>query len=463
MVTDKKHKNEVLLIEPSMKGKYPGIHKDFNKWFDIPYGLLAIASHLENKNIKSKLIHMDYETRYYGKTEEEILVDELIKNNPRIIGFTAFTLQYNEVKKLARVIRNFDPKIKIAIGGHHAMHSLKEVLKTNLFDVVIIGEGEITFEEYAEKIFSKKSIENILGIAYQDLNKKIIINPERKRLEGEKIITPNYSLLPKKLVEKANIHVMASRGCPYNCNFCSRAKSYGRGVKIRSLDSVKNEIEILVKEYGHKRIGITDETLHARPNFKEFMEMLKKIHDKLEITYQAWSRVDLILKYPNSLKLMKKAGIDSLDIGAESGSPKILKSMNKGITVDMIPKALKLIKNYGISPGTFWMVGHPGASFKEEMKTKKLIKNLLAKNLSDFIEVDIFIPFPGSVSSRDSRISWKEKDFSKFNRTSDPAFSLNNFPAKEIKKAYLEIMETLYKYGKKNANQDKKNYEKISK
>ena len=109
------------------------------------------------------------------------------------------------------------------------------------------------------------------------------------------------------------------------------------------------------------------------------------------------------------------------------------------------------------------MIGHPGSSFKEEMKTKKMIENLLRENLSDFIEVDIFIPFPGSASSKDSRISWKEKDFSKFNRTADPVFSLSNFSTKEIKKAYLEVMEILYKYGKKNANQAKKNYQLLEK
>lgn len=451
--------SKILLIEPSMKGKYPGIHKDFDKGFDIPYGLLAIASHLKNKNIKSKIIHMDYETRYYGKTEEEILIDELTTNDPKIVGFTSFTLQYNEVKKLAGIVRNFNSKIKIAIGGHHAMHSPKEVLETKLFDTVIIGEGENTFEEYIGNISSKKSMENIRGIAYLNSKKKIIINPERNRLEGKEISTPDYSFLPKKLIENANIHIMTSRGCPYVCNFCSRAESYGRGVKIRSLDSVKSEIEVLVRKYGHKEIAITDETLHARPNFKEFMGTLKESHDKLGVFYSSMSRADLILKYPDSLKLMKKAGIDSFCIGAESGSQKVLDSMNKGITVDMIPKALKLIKNSRINTGTFWMIGHPGSSFKEEMKTKKMIENLLVENLSDFIEVDIFIPFPGSVSSKDPRISWKEKDFSKFNRTANSAFSLNNFSAKEIKKAYLGIIETLYKYGKKNANQNKENYQ----
>ena len=150
---------------------------------------------------------------------------------------------------------------------------------------------------------------------------------------------------------------------------------------------------------------------------------------------------------------MNDSGIVSLTIGAESASQKVLETMNKKSNYQNVPKALRLIQKAGIKTGTYWLIGHPGSSIKEERKTRDAIEGLLINDLSDYYEVKIYIPFPGTKSSKDARIISLDPDFSNFTFDADnPVYNLNNFSAKDIKRAYLEIMEVLYKYGKKNVD-----------
>jgi len=440
-------KKQILLIEPLLRTKYKGLYDDFGKQYDLPYGLLAIGSYLDTKGIESKIISMDYETDSLKKSDEEVLKQYLFESKPDIVGFTSYTLQYEDVKRLTGIVRKQDPDIKVVIGGHHAMHQPEKVLETGLFDVVIVGEGEKTLEEYITKISRGDSIRDIKGIVYLD-DKELIKTSKRERIQGEEIVTPDYSLLPKELVKDASLEIITSRGCPYDCFFCSSTAQYGRKVESRSLDSVKKEIETLVKEYDQKEIGILDETLHARKDFDEFIQMLKELHEDYGVTYLAQTRADMVLKDPESLASMKEAGIVSLLIGAESASDKVLSAMGKRHSYEIIPKALEEIKKAEIKTGTFWIVGHPGSSYEEEMKTKQAIDDLLQRDLSDYTEVNIFVPYARTKASRDKRIKKIDSDFVKFDRMTEAVFDLQGFPREKIKQAYLEIVSVLEKHGK---------------
>ena len=428
--------NTVLLVDPLLRTKHDGMYDDFGKQYDIPYGLLAIGSHLAVKGIDSMIVSMDFETRFRRLSDEEVLRQYLLEYNPKVVGFTSYTLQYEDAKRLAGIVREFSPEIKIVIGGHHVMHQPEEVLETGLFDAVVIGEGEASFEEYVTGVFNGTPVEKIL-------------NKPKKRLQGGEIATPNYALLPEDLVKNANIEVMTSRGCPNDCAFCSSSAQYGRRVMTRNLDSVREEITTLVRDYGHAKIGILDETLHARRDFDEFMDLLRELHEELGVTYLAQTRADAVVRRPESLEVMRKSGIVQLVIGAESASDSVLAAMNKGFRYEKVPKALEMIKAAGISTGTFWIVAHPGSSYEEEMKTKDAIDELLKRELSDYTEVNIFVPYAGTRAAGDWRIMNVETDFSRFNRTGQPVFDLDGFSREQIEQAHREIMSVLKKHERK--------------
>ncbi len=433
--------NKILLVDPLLRTRFEGLYDDFDKEYDIPYGLLAIGSYLKEKSgISPKIISMDFETQKTDRSDKEVLESLLQENDPRIVAFSAYTMQFEDVLRLARTVKEYDPDIRVVIGGHHAMHQPDSVLKTGLFDAVIVGEGEELFKEYVDAVFDIVPDHELIE------SPVIMRNKPRFRLEAESLPHPDYSLLPRALVENANVEIMTSRGCPYNCAFCSSEAQYGRIVKTRDLKSVEDEIRTLVKDYGHARIGILDETLHARKDFDEFMGLLRRLHEELGVTYMAQTRADLVLRDPASLDQMAKAGIEFLVLGAESASDKVLKSMNKRSSYKNIPKALKMIKDAGIGTGTFWIVGHPGSSYEDEMQTKKAITYLLENGLSDYTEVNIFVPYNGAASSKDPRITNIDKDLSRFNRSEEPVFDLEGFSRDKIKQAYFEIMTVVNQY-----------------
>jgi anaerobic magnesium-protoporphyrin IX monomethyl ester cyclase len=435
-MTDKKDVEKILLIDPLLRRKHEGLYDDFQKNYDIPYGLLAIASHMESKGVGSKVVSMDFETDARQMSDEDVLRKQLSESKPKIVGFTSYTLQFDDAKRLAAIVKEHDPEIKVVIGGHHAMHQADAVLETGLFDAVVVGEGEKAFEQYVQNVLAEQETDKVLFPS--------------KRLEGEEIVTPKYSLLPKEMVENSNPEVMTSRGCPWDCGFCSSSAQYGRKVKTRSLESVQEELVELAEKYGHKEIGILDETMHARGDFAELMGVLRQVHEEKGVSYVAQTRADQVLRNPESLDVMKEAGIELVLLGAESGSEKVLEAMNKRSDYETIPVALRLIKQAGMKAGTFWIVGHPGSSYEEEMKTKDAIDTLCAEGVCDLAEINIFIPYAGSRASRSEELQVLEKDHAKWNRAGEPVYELQGFPREKIKQAYNEIVDVLDRYGMEN-------------
>jgi len=194
-----------------------------------------------------------------------------------------------------------------------------------------------------------------------------------------------------------------------------------------------------------------DETLHARHDFNDFMCVLKYFHEKFGVRYLAQTRADAIVMNPDSLHEMKAAGIYSLIIGAESASDSVLAEMNKMTLYENVPRALEIIKDKGIETVTTWLIGHPGSSYSEEMKTKEALEYLLAAGLTDHAEVYTFVPYPGTISSLDTRLHITETDFSEFGRMNKPVYDLDGFPRDEIECAYQELLAVIEMHGKRNA------------
>lgn len=442
--------NSILLVDPLLRTKHKPLINDDKRKYDLPNGLISVASFLESKHIDSKIISMDYETIECERKDEDILYSYLEKCKPKIVGFTAYTIQYNDARRLARLVKNYDYRIKTAIGGHHAMHQAEDVLSEGIFDAVVIGEGEVTFYEYLKSTLEPDTLTNIDGLAWIDNHKRIHKNAKRERLDGSRIPDPNYRLLPEKLVKNANIYIITTRGCHHNCNFCVSSSQYGGKVEARSVKSVKCEIETLAKTYNHFTMSILDETLHDRPDLSELLHALRQCYKKYGVTFFCQTRAEDVVRRPEYLPLLRGAGIKYLCIGAESASDAILRAMNKGAEYSTTLTALKIIRGSGIGTGSYWIIGHPGSSYAEEMKTRDAIESLLQDELSDYIEVAYFVPYAGSPAIADPRIVGKTENFSKYNRFEEPVVDLAGFPRRQITEIYTQIMDVLDKYNKKN-------------
>jgi len=385
--------NDIVLILPPKRFKE---HR-------YSLGIMYISGYLrdhgyDNTIIESKILggkNYEYDRQ---KTRKEI-IETAIKLRPKIIGFTANTVEIGEVVWINKQIRSQIDCYSI-IGGPHVTASSVEVLRSG-FDVAVIGEGELTALELVKELNKNNTdLSQVRGIAWFDKNKnEIKINEDRELIDISDLSLPAYDKVNMGYHAKVwddiirgipikSVMIMASRGCPYSCTFCACNRVYGHQVRYRSLDNIKKEILLLKDKYGVEGVWFADDTLTVNYNHvKKVCEIMKE----LGMYWGAQSRVDLTSE--EVVKLIKDSGCLQLDFGVESGSQRVLdKIINKRIKLEDIVRAFDLCHKYGIRTEASFMIGLPGESKDEMKKTFEFAQNIK----SDHYSFSLFMPLPGT-------------------------------------------------------------------
>jgi anaerobic magnesium-protoporphyrin IX monomethyl ester cyclase len=330
---------KVLLVSPPFYKPYT---KGQTMADAIPLGLGYVASYsLSKTNAEIKII--DYGIETYS---DDIWKQTLSDYKPDVIGFSALTLGYQQVNKMATIARGTNALL--VSGGAHSTIIPEDLLET--CDVAIRGEGEVTFYE----IISGKKFEDIDGIAYKHKG-RVWKNNDRKRIENlDELPMPAYQLF-----KHYNLYsVTSSRGCPFACSFCSNLVLWNRVMRLRSSANVVNEIEILNKRYGIKHLIFQDDTFNL--TVKRGLDICNEIIErKIDMQFTMAMRANKECVSIELFERMKEAGCIKLEFGVESGSNKILKSLNKNLTVKEASNAIRMAHKVGIkSVRGFFMVGN---------------------------------------------------------------------------------------------------------
>lgn len=355
-------------------------------------GILYIGTVLKKNGFKCKII----DAKVLGLSNKNI-IKRLKYYNPKLVGITFVSAYYKSIKDLCNKIKNLNENIKIVLGGPHPTTLPNETLKSFNADAVVIGEGEETFLEIAQKIKNKKLLFNgIKGVGYKN-NNKIKINLPRPNNQNIDLLPfPDYSMLPNPLKYKRRTKripaapILTSRGCPFRCTFCSR-DIFKNKVTFRSPENVIEEIEYLINKFNFKQIDIIDDNfLINKERAKQILKLIIKKKINLAINLQSGVRVNSIDE--ELLRLMKKAGVYRVAFGIESGDEGILKNIKKDIKLSEVKKAVKLTKQVGLRVDCFFMIGLPGDNPKTMQKTIDFAKSL-KPNTATF---SITLPFPGT-------------------------------------------------------------------
>lgn len=361
----------VLLINPNVSPESPWATKESTP----PIGLMYIAAVLEKSGYNLKIIDAKLENLCQMKLSKKI-----INFNPDIVGITTDSCNFIESLKIAKVAKNSSDTI-IIMGGPHVTVMTSEVIQYPEVDIAVIGEGEYTMLDIVQRIEKGKSLKGCKGTWIKE-DGKIIQNPLRARIDLDELPFPARHLIPMEkysrtytlsgLTEPVDC-VNTSRGCPYNCSFCSSRIIWGRKHKARSPKNVVNEIEYLIKEYGTKGIYFREDNFTL--NRERVIGICEEIQRrKIKITWECSSRVDLVDK--SLLRAMYRAGCRAIWYGIESGSPRILDILYKHITVDQSKEAIRLTREAGIKTGGSFIIGIPGETMEDIKLTLNLIKDL---------------------------------------------------------------------------------------
>ncbi len=381
-----------------------------------PLGIAWLAAVLRENGFKDISLIDSMANRY----SNEDIIDLLKKQGPDIIGISFGTQIRFSTFDLARLIKKNFPGVPLVVGGPHPTLTSQDTLE-NIpeIDIVVRGEGEISFLNLVKEIEKKGSLENVKGISFRDKKGEIVHNPDETAIEDlDSLPLPARDLLPMEryeqttnLSKKRSTNIMTSRGCPYRCVFCSVSKQWGHRIRQRSAKNVVDEIEFLLKNYPFlEGIRFFDDTFTInKPRVLEICDEI--IKRKLSFVWECEARANTIDS--EIVQAMKRAGCEFIDLGVESGSNKILKNIKKDITVEQAIEAVKVIKKAGIGLKIFIMHGLPGETYEDIKKTVFLSRYLCHKLKADGATQGITIIYPGTELEKIAKeMGTLPKDFS---------------------------------------------------
>jgi len=375
---------KILLVNPP---RYEGIavireeRCEITERYSVlpPYSLLQIGGLLREHELR--LIDANGFDLSYEELKDEI---EKEKYDALIFRFTPTTFDHD--MKTVEISKKQMPEAK-TIGICYTLRNLaKEVMEESKTDIYVKHEYESVIPNLIKNINNLSRVE---GIAYRN-NGSVVVNRDAKPIEDYDI-QPNYDLLKTLKPYFINTNagkpftiIYTSKGCPFNCIYCTVA---GTRLKKRTSESIIKEIKLLKEKYNIRTISFFDETFTIdRKRAIELCEELKK----MGIKWYCNTRADLVDE--ELLRIMYKAGCRGMSLGIESGSEKILKNVNKGITVKQQEEAIKLAKKVGIKVYCSFIFGLPGENKGTVDETFEFIKRTMPTSA----QFNVAVPYPGT-------------------------------------------------------------------
>lgn len=289
---------------------------------------------------------------------------------------------------------------KVVVNGSDSSDHSAEYLG-NGADYVLIGEAEWTLLELVEALVGRSSLlpEEVHGLAYAEpLSRAVIRTPARRLMESLDLLPLPARDLPdissyRRAWKNAHgffaLNVVASRGCPYRCNWCAKP-IYGNSFNVRSPESVAEEMRELRDRFCADYLWFADDLFGIQKHWVQ--ELADQVElKKASVPFKMQSRVDLM--HEDTVRALRRAGCVEAWMGVESGSQKILDAMDKGTHVRQIEAASERLKSNGIRSCFFLQFGYPGETWSDIEKTI----HLLRETRPDDIGVSVSYPLPGTV------------------------------------------------------------------
>ena len=353
------------------KELYGGLEESWGK--APPLGILYLASSLLASGVEVRVV--DLNALKVGLREGVELIG---KSKPHVVGISATSFQLRGAVQLAeRLKEEFENEVVIGLGGVHISVDPDFINRFPIFDFGLVGEGEITFASIVTRILKG---EKVRGTFYgkQPTSLNELPFPARQLIDAKRYFS-----------EEKCATILATRGCPYNCIFCSIKGLRGQRVRFRSPRNVVDEMKE-IRDMGTKRFWFVDDTFAV--NRKYVLKLCEEmINRKLDIEWWCETRVESVDE--TILKVMRKAGCIQISFGIESGSERIrINTIRKNFTNDQAIRAFRLCKKLGIFTEAYLMLGFPTETMEDLYDTV----NFSAELGADTVGVHITQILPGS-------------------------------------------------------------------
>ena len=337
----------------------------------VPLGILYICSHLRKKGFDVEV----FDTTFSSLRD---LTRHLQAEPPSVLGVYANLMTRKKVLEIVRIAR--EAGWKTIVGGPEPGAYVREYLESGA-DVVVLGEGEITMEELLPVLRqnSDSELSKVNGIAFLGEQGQVHQTAPRTQITDldaqpwparDAIDVMRYVRTWRDAHGQGSLSFITARGCPYRCRWCSH-QVFGMTHRRRKPLAVVDEVEWLLSTYHPDMVWIADDvfTIHHGWLRQYAAEMRRR---GLHIPFECISRADRLSD--EVVDLLAELGCFRVWIGSESGSQRILDSMERGVTVEQVQSAVSACKTRGIQTGMFLMWGYQGEELQDIEQTIEHVK-----------------------------------------------------------------------------------------
>lgn len=312
-----------------------------------------------------------------------------------LIGISCLSANYQSTIAIAKYLKH-TLRVPIIIGGPHAT-VLPETLQFPYIDYICIGEGELTLLELCHTLTTGKCVETVKGLRFNASGEWIDTGRRALMTDLDSLPHPARDLLPifkyrnsaDEISTSPVLSMNTSRGCPFDCTFCSVQSIWGRRSRTFSAEWILEDIDEVVKTYHAQGLYFYEDNFTLLPKRVDTLcdELIRRDYP---LKWACEGRIGS-LALP-LLKKMKKAGCETIKFGIESGSQRILDVIQKGITLREIRETRALCRKAGIKFACFILLGIPSETDEDRQMTLEFVRELQP----EYLVTNIFIPTPKS-------------------------------------------------------------------
>ncbi|MCX6647621.1 MAG: radical SAM protein [bacterium] len=371
----------IILISP------PGLYRDTPDPNGLPLGLVMLAT------MAREIADVEIIDSYSLALPVSETIDRVTKSSPDMVGISLqFSFSEPAALEIAKGIKISNPEIPMIFGGIQATARSKSLICSPFVDAIAMGEFDIGFQKIIAA-FNSGGWENVSSSRIPNLMlNEISIGQIQRQSEFidnlDSLPMPDFTLLPG-FPQKYNPRLLTSRGCKFRCPYCASAAYWGHRFRAHSPERVVEEMHGLKNKWGIKRVSFSDDTFNlVSSRSAKIAELL--IDSGLEMKWGASMRPELLTE--DDLRLYIKSGLTGLFLGLESGSPAILKKINRNHNLDKTRDLVILAQNLGVEVHASFMIGLPDETDDDIQMTIEYAVNLPSSSLG----FHIFHPLPGS-------------------------------------------------------------------
>ncbi|MDD5454383.1 MAG: radical SAM protein [Candidatus Ratteibacteria bacterium] len=389
---------------------FPLNYGDLGKGIDPPLGILYLASYLRKYGPEGTDIKItDGQLEGFEKT-----LYAIVSESADIVGISAVTTNILGAYELINRVKEKLPYSKIILGGPHPTAMPEEAFEKSKVDVVVIGEGEATFTElvnfYSNRNNLPEDISEIEGLCIPLQGSPTRTKPRSFIQNLDTIPFPARDLVNMKRYtgypiskKSPSTSILTSRGCPFNCTFCSNNvwKISRPTYRVRSVKNIVDELQELSQKGEFKEFF--DYSDEFNTNISHTKDILREIINRnLSINLKCQLRAKPIDE--ELVQLMKKAGVWYVHLGIESGNEETLRGIRKMVTLEDVEKCCRMLKKYDIKIWGLFMYFNIWErnrqlfieDYNQSVNTFNYAKKLYKERLIDYFGGSITTPFPGS-------------------------------------------------------------------